>query len=1419
MVAAVGTFGVGAYALSQGVSSFDPSAFTAAYDQGARDKQKGYQANPTKTDADANRADDGDEKDAGADTDNTADVPAASQANVPAASASGTTAVRVTGDGSGTGVNVADGSGSSKGGTVISGPVISGDGGTGGTGAGDNGNGGNGGNNGGNQGGGSVTDPTDNSYRVLPQDPVQDSKDLNSAIGEKPVDESNEEIADLTGDKVTVRITANNVWGGSDTDLYIGQKLDAWTVFCALSARYTYQAEGEDYPRVYAWVCTKDEFPTYAYFKVTEFPDVVPSEDFTVAGRYRINDADTWHDWSVTYTPNESCTFVVSSKLDASGNRKILRRYNGEDVDMIDMTDDLLRDLGYIDEDGSLSHLLLGWKEGDTDIAIDDTYTPTPGRHVIVPGELVKVPQGVTATLKGIWTADFKYMILQTLTAVDDSTGIIEEKSGKRRLVVPEGIQNIDFESDSCLEVDSLKLSRTVLNVDTSGTCLRVSHAYEVSDDNPYYAVTDEGVLCSKDATEYYGVPAAMEKLTVGSEVTSVALPDENDLKEIIIQGTSPEHIPAIDLDKVSGCNIVIDDAIAGEFISAYAGDFTAASGNTVSLASRPNVILSVDRGVMSAGSSVAKVVDVGSSWAEIGTDGKKATRLGERCFAGNDMVDTVVLSGIGSYELADGCFADSAVSTVVCATQEQASYVKGRLAAAGAADADVVVLQQSKDGFSYYTVSGTDTDAETGAEEPWTSTTLWRAPSKLQDFYGTFTAADGSEVVPDNIASWAFCGCDKLEWVTTADDTAYIGSEAFKGCDAIEGLFIGCPGEVVVEQGAFSSCASMRFLASRAATCDVADDNEPNGSCLMYAPTGAAGYNGRFEAFTPESGVEDYSVIQQDDGGLVLCGSGENFGGAWLVLACGNELTGKVELPSTTVEIFSSAFANVGGSFTVNWDELPSLQWVDESAFAYSGLAGDVVLGNDWTYLVSVADSAFSSCAGITSVSSEASLINLGSGAFGFCTGLTKFSTASGKDWSGGSYIMSGAFYGCSALTEIEFSNGTPPNISVYDYGQEFMFDGEVSSDDDAERIHISVPEGCELSYIDAWIYPFMGYRDYDELYQAVYNDLLYNGRRSIAGQTKVPTEDEVKQEMIKRLTAVENRMRKMLGIPEVASTTVFSSVTKDGFTFDTRDGETTLAAVPRDATVIDLSDVAPEGVDSFIIPAGVFSKCTKLERIVLGDKVSAIKPGAFTGCDGVTVVLPAVDDDWDEARIELAGDEDETFDFGGDIKLEAPTGSVEKYLKSWPLGMAGHSSWGMYTYVMNVYWVLAENHDPDEITADMLNYSVNQPIFEKENKLRDMFGLPHVESYKDASSFYDASWYLEPWGDVGDGDLPEFVDGEDYLGGPDESAQSGEAGSESADAGDGTGDGDVGTDGADGASGISPTRAADGAAAAKQA
>lgn len=111
--AVVAAFGIGAFALAQSGPSFDPQQFTSAYSKGQTDADRGYQANPIDTDAQANR-----EKDDANSDQKTTETERPTKdvfTNYPLQGPTGTSAYNVTGNAELGGIGIANEGGSSNG--------------------------------------------------------------------------------------------------------------------------------------------------------------------------------------------------------------------------------------------------------------------------------------------------------------------------------------------------------------------------------------------------------------------------------------------------------------------------------------------------------------------------------------------------------------------------------------------------------------------------------------------------------------------------------------------------------------------------------------------------------------------------------------------------------------------------------------------------------------------------------------------------------------------------------------------------------------------------------------------------------------------------------------------------------------------------------------------------------------------------------------------------------------------------------------------------------------------------------------------------------------------------------------------------------------------------------------------------------
>lgn len=1362
-VAVVGAFGVGAFALAQNNPSFDPQNYASAYSKGLEDATKGYEANPIESDAEANR-----NKDNASNTNPGATEQQQTPAqdaftNTPANTPSGTTAYNVTGNANQGGIGIASGNGNglgadgSNGGSVIAPVINNGDGSN--SNSGDN----NSENNGTNNGGQDTPTPTpDEPQReLLPNDPVPDKKA--DDMGFDPINNSNKTLTDIDLDDPTVSVTISPSFN-EEVMLYAGQKVTAWTVFCSLEATLSYWKAEDEWPTTIEWRCSKDQFSSYPYFKIIDFPETVPSEPFDIVVAWRIQPDAEWNYETVAYTPAESRTYVVSTAHDSSGENKVLYTYsNSSDstINLFGSVNSLMRSIDALGAGNTVSKLLLGWTE-DGEL-IDYFFTPESGRHVIAPGRFVDVPEGYTVKLQNYWM-NSNYSVpennggqypcaLQTLTNVDGSaySMLVPNKFGRISLSLQSGIQAVNIEGPTTVSVDRLQVPDTLWYIDVTDGLLVVKQGFSVSSDNPNYANLQNGILTSKNGNQYLGIPMNFQALDVPEGIERVNFTAGNNLKRVTLSAAHIGEIPAANWENLSNCNIVVSDSIFEAFAIANRETLTQAAGNTISPTSDPSKKYFFSNETLICNDNAVRFVDTGVDLVRIA----QAHKLTANCLDNCPNITTLVLTDSAPYTLEDNCLVGSAVRTIVCSTEEQEAYVTSRLEAAGAAPDSVYVTcaSTSDEGYRFFT----DTDSD-----GFPITTVFEVPESTETFNGVGRFGDDG-IAFSNIAAGTFASHSNLAWADLADSVSVIGANAFAGCSKLQGVFVNNEYSITVGVNAFANCPSMRFIASNAANGNFASNERPNNTCVMYAPTNCTGYHDEFLSFTPESGVENYTVIEQGDGSLVLYGTSEALG-QWLLLGAGSYINGTIELSPDTLEIYENAFYGTQGNFTINWESLGDLRYVDDSAFANCSVSGDVFVGTMWSDTTSIGNNAFKNCPNITSFTSDGSNLVLGEySVFANCTSLEYVKLAA---LNNGTTTMPGVFDGCSNLRTIEFTGYTPIRLGVYSPTtlSPFLFNPSNTFEEEEAALHLEVPGYAQSAYLAQWLYPMAGAADYESCY-----DLC---RSQLVKETDlVPTDVQVKQRMSEILLVAENHLRTMMGMPLVDRSSFVVAEEHDGYVFELVNSMNTLTAAPEDATVVDFDEIVPDSLAPVAIGENAFAGCQALERVVVTDKVSAINSGAFAGCDGVTVQLP------ETVSTQLAnGSASTPFTFGAKVKLDVPESAVNDYLEAWPrqcLGVVDDDT--MSDYLSAALFGGWDIWIGDFPTADEFNEAVNAPFVEQENYLRELMGLAAISGTNELAYYHDASaWpeeYLQWLMPDPDPDLPEWPDwGDDpWTGEPD--------------------------------------------------
>ena len=1144
-VAFTGVVGAGAVAFSQPDPDFDPSQFTSSYNHGAEDTETGYRAQDSQVDSQANRHGENEEEKDGAVKENEADDDAFSQA--PINDRSGTTVYNVT-DGAQGSVTTATGNGNS-GNAADAAPGAS----SGNNGSAENGNGSaggvSGGGNSGVNGGGSTiypANPTANSYKYLKDDPIPEKYPPNGdTTFYRPYD-GNASFENVDPDDVKVSV--------KEDAFYRGQKLDAWTIFCGLDAYFDI---GNFDLRYFG--CDQASFATYPYFRIDSWetvatgeknPEYCPSTNVAVNVSFRLSTDDEWVSRTVEIVPCESHVFVVGEP-DASGNRDVVWSTAPVEIEgvfspinlfSVNAQEAFLKANGNIDDEGYLNALLQGWKEGDSSVPY--YYSVTPGRHVIIPGDVTPLDPAYRVRFQ-TYSIDESYRYnaesgnrntcrLQTLVDVDDSV-IRENADGTTTLSVPRGVQAIDCFNDQtkrsgfALSVNTMELPSSALYMNANSG-VQVIDGYRVASDNPTYAATDEGILESKDGTEYIGVPYGTTQLDVPDGVSRVVVPDVNAIETLVIHADSADDVPDIDLTKLRNCDIVVEDDVLDAFIVRYADAIEESGTLSIASASDPECQMAFYNGMLQTEDAVFRVPESGIESVLV----QLPSRIEKGAFEGNSSTTTLVLdSGSESIELEDGCLAGGNVQTIVCKTEEMAVEVEQRKAAAGAPNATVTVLEGSREGFIYYTVDG--------------KTTLLYDDGDTEEFDGTLVNDEGKTVPVNALAPYAFAGDTSLRSVSLGESVSSIGKGAFENCENLQALFIGSPNTVDVGANALKGCTNLGFVASRASAANFATAENPNAeACTWYAPSDVSGgYDSRFVRI---DNVNDFAVDRQGDGSLILygCLGNETPDEASLLLGTPTVLDGTITLRPTTIEIFGAtntsglnlggAFENTMGDWTIDWSSAPNLQYIDSGAFAGSGITSVFINAPSVKFGIEV--SAFEGCANLTHVSITSKTLSIGDAAFANCTALQSASFVATEDPTSDDFhyldknnIGFGVFSGDVALASLTV--GSPvPQLLRPSPGIGYVFDAMTGVEDVAARISLHVPEGEEQAYINAWVYNLVGYSDYDDYYSVIMWDMLMDGIW--------PTEENIRARMAENLLEPENRLRTMLGLPAVESSTV---------------------------------------------------------------------------------------------------------------------------------------------------------------------------------------------------------------------------------------------------------------------------------------
>lgn len=468
-----------------------------------------------------------------------------------------------------------------------------------------------------------------------------------------------------------------------------------------------------------------------------------------------------------------------------------------------------------------------------------------------------------------------------------------------------------------------------------------------------------------------------------------------------------------------------------------------------------------------------------------------------------------------------------------------------------------------------------------------------------------------------------------------------------------------------------------MAFFASRAMQANFAGNETPSYYTVMYCPTGSTGYTGGFQYFLKEANVTDYAMIPQDNGTYLLYGcstyAGDTSPTPWLCLSASASTSGEVKLPATTAEIFNRAFAEKKSYFTINWNELNNLNYIDYQAFYNSGIQGDVSFSSD----IYIGKEVFNACTGITSLAATGPSFTADEASFAGCANLASVTINTTGENGDIDNFGAGVFNGCDALKNFCLTSPNPATLTPHD-SFAFSFNFDWDNKEDYKGV-ISIPEENFQTYLNAWVHPLLGYPDYNYLENAAWLE-AYENNDWIA-----PTEQQVRDVVLKDLLPAENQLRMPLGAEPTDKVTVnlpelTHDETYDGFTFSVKEGVATLTGVPNhvEGGVVDFTQIVPDSWSEVTIPAGVFKNRADINKIILADNIEAIQDNAFEGLDDIEIVLSS-----NNIATLKGGSFDEPFAFGAkSVKLSLPADCTDEdtrrtlttdYLMRWAVNSLG--------------------------------------------------------------------------------------------------------------------------------------------------
>ena len=515
------------------------------------------------------------------------------------------------------------------------------------------------------------------------------------------------------------------------------------------------------------------------------------------------------------------------------------------------------------------------------------------------------------------------------------------------------------------------------------------------------------------------------------------------------------------------------------------------------------------------------------------------------------------------------------------------------------------------------------------------------------------------------SIGSFAFKGYSSLTNVTIPDSVTSIGNGAFRDCDSLVSVVI--PDSVTtIGEYAFYYCYSLTsvYITDLSNWCNISFGNSDSNP-LHYA--GNLYLNGELvtELVIPDdvTVINNYAFYNYDSLVSVVIPDSVTTIGEYAFYDC-DSLT-SITIPDSVISVGDSAFkdcdsltsvvigktvTSIGFMAFCDCDSLASVTIPDSVTTigrgAFSGTAyyndesnwvnGVLYIGNhlieakdtiSGEYLIkggtiTIANSAFSGCSSLTSITIPDSVRSIGESAFSNCSSLTKVTFGNNVTTIGDS-----AFYNCDSLASITIPDSvtTIGNLAFTDcsslttvtIGNNVTTIGSYAFSYCYRLSSITIPDS--VTTID--FYAFLGC-------SSLTNVIIGNGVTSIGYRAFKDCSSLTTVTIGNNVTTIGDgafyNCDSLTGVVIPNSvTSIFSSAFYDCDSLATVTIGNNVTSIGEDAFAgcSSLTSITiPDSVTS--IGDGAFDGCNSLVSVVIGDSVTSIGDYAFEGCSSLTSI-----------------------------------------------------------------------------------------------------------------------------------------------------------------------------------------------------